>query len=86
MTIDVRAADAVFLSGDLTGEVGDDRLLALVDEESWEIRSDLWPIASDASLEYDVVLSVRVFARSRLAETRRILLPHTGSLWRMVFL
>ena len=86
MTIDVRAADAILLSGDLTGKVGDNRLLVLVDEESWEIRSELWPIASDTSLEYDVVLSVRVFARSRLAETRRILLPHPGPLWRMVFL
>jgi predicted nucleotidyltransferase len=50
-------------------------LLVLVDEESREIRSELWRIASDVSLEHNVVLSVRVFARSRWAETRRIRLP-----------
>ena len=50
-------------------------LLVLVNEESREIRSELWRIASDVSLEYNVVLSVRVFARSRWAETRRIRLP-----------
>ena len=50
-------------------------LLVLVGEESREIRSELWRIASDVSLEYNVVLSVRVFARSRWAETRRIRLP-----------
>jgi predicted nucleotidyltransferase len=50
-------------------------LLLLVDEESREIRSELWRIASDVSLEHNVVLSVRVFARSPWAETRRIRLP-----------
>ena len=50
-------------------------LLVLVNEESREIRSELWRIASDVSLEHNVVLSVRVFARSRWAETRRIRLP-----------
>jgi predicted nucleotidyltransferase len=50
-------------------------LLMLVGEESREIRSELWRIASDVSLEHNVVLSVRVFARSRWTETRRIRLP-----------
>jgi predicted nucleotidyltransferase len=60
--------------GDANAE-SDIDLLVLVDEESREIRSELWRIASDVSLEYNVVLSVRVFARSRWAETRRIRLP-----------
>jgi len=50
-------------------------LLALVDAEDNEFRSELWRIASDVSLEYNVVLSVRVFAQVRWAETRRIRLP-----------
>ncbi|MGD9049683.1 MAG: nucleotidyltransferase domain-containing protein [Anaerolineae bacterium] len=50
-------------------------LLVLVNEESREIRSELWRVASDVSLAHNVVLSVRVFARSRWAETRRIRLP-----------
>ena len=60
--------------GDASAE-SDIDLLVLVDEESREIRSELWRIASDVSLEHNVVLSVRVFARSRWAETRRIRLP-----------
>jgi predicted nucleotidyltransferase len=60
--------------GDASAE-SDIDLLVLVDEEYREIRSALWRIASDVSLEYSVVLSVRVFARSRWAQTRRIRLP-----------
>ena len=50
-------------------------LLVLVDVESSEFRSQLWRIASDVSLEYDVVLSPRVFGQERWDETRRIRLP-----------
>jgi predicted nucleotidyltransferase len=50
-------------------------LLVLVDEESNAFRSELWRIASDVSLEHNVVLSVRVYARARWAESRRIRLP-----------
>jgi predicted nucleotidyltransferase len=60
--------------GDASAE-SDIDLLVLVDEENREIRSELWRIASDVSLEHNVVLSVRVFARSRWAETCRIRLP-----------
>jgi predicted nucleotidyltransferase len=38
-------------------------------------RSELWRIASDVSLEYNVVLSVRVYAQDHWAEARRIRLP-----------
>jgi predicted nucleotidyltransferase len=50
-------------------------LLVLVDVESSEFRSQLWRVASDVSLEYDVVLSPRVFGQKRWDETRRIRLP-----------
>jgi uncharacterized protein len=50
-------------------------LLVLVDEESNSLRSELWRIASDISLEHNVVLSVRVYAQTRWAESRRIRLP-----------
>jgi predicted nucleotidyltransferase len=50
-------------------------LLVLVDEESGELRSQLWRIASDVSLEYYVLLSPRVFGQARWAEVRRLRLP-----------
>ncbi len=60
--------------GDADAE-SDIDLLVLVDEESGELRSQLWHVASDVSLRYDVVLSARVFGRVRWEETRRIQLP-----------
>ena len=50
-------------------------LLVLVDKENREIQSALWRIASDVSLEYNLVLSVRVYAKARWAESQRIGLP-----------
>jgi len=50
-------------------------LLVLVDVEDNDLRRELWRIASDVSLEHNVVLSARVFAQSRWAETQRTLLP-----------
>jgi len=50
-------------------------LLLVVDSESWKFRSELWRVASDVSLEYNTVISVRVFAQNRWAETRRLRLP-----------
>lgn len=46
-------------------------LLVLLDVKDSAFRSELWRIASDISLEYNVVLSVRVFAWQRWHETRR---------------
>lgn len=60
--------------GDADAE-SDIDLLVLVDEETREIRSDLWRIASDVSLDHTVVLSVRVYAQSRWAQAQRIRLP-----------
>ena len=50
-------------------------LLVLVDSEDREFVSELWRMASDVSLEHNLVLSVRVFAESRWAESRRMRLP-----------
>ena len=60
--------------GDADAE-SDIDLVVLVDVESGEFRSRLWRIASDVSLEYDVVLSPRVFGQERWDEMRRIRLP-----------
>ena len=60
--------------GDADSE-SDVDLLVLVDQEDRGFRSELWRMASDLSLEYNVVLSVRVFAQTRWAETRRIRPP-----------
>ena len=60
--------------GDADAE-SDIDLLVLVDAENNEFCSELWRIASDVSLEYNVVLSARVFGQARWAETRRIRLP-----------
>ena len=56
-------------------EESDIDLLVLMDEENEADRSTLWRIASDLSLEHDVVLSVRVYGRERWLESRRIQLP-----------
>ena len=50
-------------------------LLVLVDVETNQFRSKLWRIASDVSLDYNVVLSPRVFGQARWDETRQIRLP-----------
>lgn len=60
--------------GDADAE-SDIDLLVLVDVETSQFRSELWHIASDVSLEYNVVLSPRVFGQTRWDETRRIRLP-----------
>jgi predicted nucleotidyltransferase len=60
--------------GDADSE-SDVDLLLVVDTESPEFRSQLWRIASDVSLEHNLVISVRVFAQERWAETRRLRLP-----------
>jgi len=56
-------------------EGSDVDLLLLVEAEDRELTSALWRIASDVSLEHNVVLSVRVFAEARWAESRRMRLP-----------
>jgi predicted nucleotidyltransferase len=60
--------------GDADAE-SDIDLLVLVDEESGEFRSHLWRVASDVSLEFNVVISARVFGQVRWEEARRMRLP-----------
>jgi len=60
--------------GDADAE-SDIDLLVLVDEENPSFRSQLWAIASEVSLEHNLVLSVRVFGQARWAESRRMGLP-----------
>jgi predicted nucleotidyltransferase len=60
--------------GDADAE-SDIDLLVVVDVETSEFRSELWRIASDVSLEYNVVLSPRVFGQARWDETQRMRLP-----------
>ena len=50
-------------------------LLVLVDVETNQFRSELWLIASDVSLDYNVVLSPRVFGQARWDESQQIRLP-----------
>lgn len=56
--------------GDADSE-SDIDLLVLVDAENHKFRSELWRIASDVSMAYNVVLSARIFAQARWAEARR---------------
>ena len=60
--------------GDADAE-SDIDLLVLVDAEDSEFRSELWRIASDVSLEHNVVLSARVFAQTRWMSAQRTRLP-----------
>jgi len=50
-------------------------LLVLVDIESPEVRSELWQMASDISLDYNLVLSPRVFGQARWNEMSHMRLP-----------
>jgi len=60
--------------GDADAE-SDIDLLVLVDAEDNAFRSELWRMASDVSLEHNVVLSVRVYAQDHWADAQRIRLP-----------
>lgn len=70
---------AVVLFGSKARGDGDDEsdldLLVLVDIESNEFRSKLWEIASDISLDYNLVLSPRVIGQTRWDEMRRMRFP-----------
>ena len=64
-----------YAASDEMREESDIDLFVLMDEENEAICSELWGIASDISLAYDVLLSVRVYGRERWAESKRIRLP-----------
>jgi predicted nucleotidyltransferase len=50
-------------------------LLVLLDAGAEQLRTRLWQIASDVSLDYNVVLSVRVFDQVRWGELQQLRLP-----------
>ena len=60
--------------GDADAE-SDIDLLVLVDVETHDFRSKLWQIASDVSLDYNVVLSPRVFGQARWDKLSQMGLP-----------
>ena len=60
--------------GDANAE-SDIDLLVKVDVETREFRSKLWQIASDISLDYNVVLSPRVVGQVRWEELSKMRLP-----------
>jgi predicted nucleotidyltransferase len=70
---------AVILFGSKARGDADDEsdidLLVLVDVEDNDFRSELWDIAFDVSLEYNVVVSPQVFGQEQWDETRRIRMP-----------
>lgn len=68
--------DAFWLQSPRDAEAESDiDLLVLVDVETIQFRSTLWRIASDVSLDSNVVLSPQVLGRARWGEIRRIRLP-----------
>ena len=60
--------------GDADAE-SDIDLLVLVDADDSELRSKLWRLAFDISLEYNVVISPCVFGQARWNESHRLRLP-----------
>lgn len=60
--------------GDAEAE-SDIDLLVLVDVETNQFRSTLWRIAADVSLDYNVVVSPRVYGQARWQEMERMRLP-----------
>ena len=57
-------------------------VLVIVDTDDEALRSELWRIASDVSLDYCVVIAPSVFSKARWAETRRIRMPLYRSIGR----
>ena len=79
-----RILDVILFGSKARGDAGtesDIDLVVVVDAENIEdmefpeVRSALWRIASQVSLQYDVVLSCRVFDRGRWARAKRMRLP-----------
>jgi predicted nucleotidyltransferase len=60
--------------GDADSE-SDIDLLVIVTDDDGVLRSELWRMASDVSLEFDVVLSAHVFSRQRWQQARRVHVP-----------
>ena len=50
--------------GDYT-KYSDVDILLIVDDDKWSFRKDIWMIASDIELEYDMLLDIRVISETR---------------------
>jgi len=50
-------------------------LFVITNSESYDFRSSLWRIASEISLNYDVLISAHIFSQERWERTRQIGLP-----------
>jgi len=50
-------------------------LIVIVDSEDNLFKSALWKIASEISLEYNILISVRIFSHKRWEKTRELRLP-----------
>ena len=62
------------------GDESDIDLIVIVDSEDREFRSALWRIASENSLEYNVLISARIYSRKRWEKTRQIGLPFSKAI------
>lgn len=50
-------------------------LLVVVDVETNQLRTNIWHIAADIGLAYNLVLSARIFSQTRWEEMARLRLP-----------
>lgn len=50
--------------GDYT-KYSDVDILLIVDDDKWNFRKDIWMIASDIDLKYDMLLDIRVISETR---------------------
>lgn len=55
-------------------------LLVITDSENSEFRSALWRIASEISLDYNVLISTHIYSRKRWLKTRQIGLPFSRAI------
>jgi predicted nucleotidyltransferase len=57
--------------GDWT-KYSDVDILLIVDDDKWSFRKDIWSIASDVDLKYDMLLDVRVISEARWRHMKNI--------------
>ena len=55
-------------------------LLVITDAENREFRSDLWRIASEISLDYNVLISAHIYSQKRWKKSRQIGLPFSRAI------
>jgi predicted nucleotidyltransferase len=55
-------------------------LLVITNSESYDFRSALWRIASEISLNYNVLISAHIFGKERWERARQIGLPFSRAI------